>query len=150
VFLDKYIVRLAKREDLEAIRSLIRKVQINPIGLSWKRFLVAVRHRGDLLGCGQIKTHGDGSRELASIAVREQVRGHGVATAVIEALLARERHRPLYLMCREHLGSFYNKFRFIAIERKEMSPYFRRINWVERIINSRGRPKMRLLVMRLE
>jgi N-acetylglutamate synthase-like GNAT family acetyltransferase len=96
--LAEFTVRLAIKEDFPAIRSLIHTVQINPTVLDWVRFLVVVRPQGNLLGCGQIKPHADGSREMASIAVREQVRGQGVARAVIEALLALELERPIYLM----------------------------------------------------
>jgi N-acetylglutamate synthase-like GNAT family acetyltransferase len=146
----EFTVRLAIREDFPTIRSLIHTVQINPTGLDWNRFLVAVTPQGNLLGCGQIKPHADGSREMASIAVQEQARGQGVARAVIEALLKLERERPLYLMCRARLKLLYVKFGFHAIELKEMPLYFRRIGRVERIINSKAQPDDRLLVMRLE
>jgi len=111
---------------------------------------VAVALEGNLLGCGQIKPHADGSRELASIAVQEQVRGQGVARAVIEALFDLVPERPLYLMCRTRLRSFYVKWGFHAIVKEEMPPYFRNISRIERIFNSKGQPEDRLLVMRLD
>jgi N-acetylglutamate synthase-like GNAT family acetyltransferase len=146
----EFTVRPATREDFPAIRSLIHTVQINPTGLNWNRFLVAVTPQGNLLGCGQIKPHVDGSREMASIAVQEQARGQGVARVVIEALLTLEPERPLYLMCRARLKSLYNKFGFHTIGLEEMPPYFRRIGLVERIINSKAQLDDRLLVMRLD
>ncbi len=145
----EFTVRPAAREDAPAIRSLIHAVQINPTGLSWRRFLAAVTPQGELLGCGQIRLHSDGSRELASIAVREQARGQGVARAVIEALLAHEPERPLYLMCRARLKSLYVKFGFHTIGLEEMPPYFQRISRAERIFNSNAQPDDRLTVMRL-
>ena len=132
------------------IRLLIHAVKINPIGLDWWRFLVAVTPQGNLLGCGQIKLHADGSRELASIAVQEQSRKQGVARAVIEALLALKPERPLYLICRDRLKLVYVKFRFHAIGLEEMPPYFRRISCAERIFNSKAQADDRLLVMRLD
>ena len=146
----EFTVRPATREDFPAIRSLIHTVQINPIGLDWWRFLVAATPQGKLLGCGQIKPHADGSREMASIAVQEQARGQGVARAVIEALLALEPERPLYIMCRVRLKLLYVKFGFHAIGHEEMSPYFRRISRAERIFNSKAQPDNRLLVMCLD
>ncbi len=146
----EFIVRPAIREDLAAIRTLIHTVQINPTGLVWPRFLVAVAPQGKLLGCGQIKMHSDGSREMASIAVEEQTRGQGVARAVIEALLTQEPERPLYLMCRSRLNLLYVKFGFYSIRPEEMPLYFRRISRVERFINSRAQPDNRLTVMRLD
>jgi ribosomal protein S18 acetylase RimI-like enzyme len=129
---------------------LIHTVQINPTGLAWRRFLVAVTPQSNLLGCGQIKPHADWSREMASIAVQEQARGQGVARAVIEALLTLEQERPLYLMCRARLKLLYVKFGFYAIGLKEMPTYFRRIARAERFFNSRAQPDDRLLVMRLD
>ena len=144
----EFIVRPATREDARAIRSLILKVKINPTGLSWRRFLVAVTPQGDLLGCGQVKQHSDGSQELASIAVSVQVRGQGVARAVIEKLLVYEPIRPLYLMCRARLRILYEKFGFHIIGLEEMPPYFLRISRLESIFNSKAQSDSRLLVMR--
>jgi predicted GNAT family N-acyltransferase len=102
----------------------------------------------ELLGCGQIKPHFDGSRELASIAVRKQARGQGVARAIIQELLSSEKRRPLYLMCRAHLQSLYVKFGFHVIDLKEMPTYFQIIGRIERIFNSKARSSERLSVMR--
>ncbi len=142
-------VREATRKDFPAIRGLIHDVLINPTGLDWRHFLVAMTQENSLLGCGQIKTHFDGSRELASIAVREQARGQGIARAIIEALLARETNRPLYLMCRSRLEPLYTKFGFRTIDLKDMPVYFQRIKRAERIFNSMAQAEDRLSVMRL-
>jgi N-acetylglutamate synthase-like GNAT family acetyltransferase len=150
VRLAEYLIRAARKEDFPAIRSLIREGQINPFDLDWRCFLVADSLDGELLGCGQIKSHADGSRELASIVVREQARGQGIARAVIEELLRQQAARPLYLMCRNALGALYSKFGFRPIEYQEMSPYFQRISRLERLLNRRGNPSERLLVMRLD
>jgi ribosomal protein S18 acetylase RimI-like enzyme len=112
--------------------------------------VVAVTPQDILLGCGQIKSHADGSREMASIAVQAQARGLGVARAVIEALLINEPERPLYLMCRTRLNRLYIKFGFHAIRLEEMPIYFWRISRVERIINLKVQPADRLLVMRVD
>jgi N-acetylglutamate synthase-like GNAT family acetyltransferase len=145
----EFLVREAGQEDFPAIRSLIHAVRINPLGLDWHRFQVAMSPKGELLGCGQIKPHSDGSRELASIAVRDGERDHGIASAIISTLLALNPERPLYLMCRTKLKSFYNKFGFIAIKTGEMPPYFKRVCRLERIINSSSQAEDKLLVMRL-
>lgn len=145
-----FVIRPAIREDAPLIRTLVHTVRINPTGLSWKRFLVAVTPQGKMIGCGQIKVHSDESRELASIAVREQNRGQGVARAIIEALLAHKLERPVFLMCRTRLKLLYNKFGFRAIKLEEMPLYFQRISRAERIFNSKALPENRLLVMRLD
>ena len=140
---------MATRKDFPAIRGLILKVHINPMSLDWRRFLVAITPENELLGCGQIKPHFDGSRELASIAVQEKARGQGVARAIIQGLLARESTRPLFLTCRARLESFYVKYGFIKIGITEMPPYFQRISRAEGLINSKAQPDDRLAVMRL-
>ena len=145
-----YVIRPATRQDFAEIRALIHAVSINPTGLDWRRFLVAVSPDNTLLGCGQIKPHFDGSRELASIAVQEQMRGQGVARAVILELLARESTRPLYLMCRARLEPLYRKFGFRAIGLDAMPPYFQRISRAERMFNSKAQAEDRLMVMRLQ
>jgi N-acetylglutamate synthase-like GNAT family acetyltransferase len=144
-----FVIRPATRQDFSEIRALIHAVSINPTGLDWRRFLVAVMPDNALLGCGQIKPHFDGSRELASIAVQERARGRGVARAVIQELLVREITRPLYLMCRARLEPLYIKFGFHAIGLQEMPVYFRRISRAERMINSNARPEDRLMVMQI-
>jgi N-acetylglutamate synthase-like GNAT family acetyltransferase len=141
------IFRSATKDDFPAIRSLIHEVGINPTGLDWHRFLIATSRTGELVGCGQIKPHGDGSRELASIAVREQDRGQGVARTLIQLLLEGQ-PRPIHLTCRARLGSFYNQYGFRVIGQNEMPPYFRRISRLVKLFNHGGDDG--LLVMRLD
>ena len=52
-----FTLRSATAADFPAIRKLIWQVGINPIGLDWRRFVLAVDEEGRLLGCGQIKPH---------------------------------------------------------------------------------------------
>jgi len=143
-------VRPATKEEFQAIRDLIQAVQINPTGLAWRRFLVATTPEGELVGCGQVKPHRDGSREVASIAVRSQFRGRGAARAILEALLAREKRRPLYLMCRSQLEPFYNKFGFQAVPIDQMTPYFRRIYRMVSLFMAARPSEDRLSIMRLD
>ena len=145
-----YVIRSAVRQDFPGIRALIHEVHINPTGLEWRRFLVAVTLDNTLLGCAQIKLHYDGSRELASIAVQMNVRGKGIARALIDALLVGETRRPLYLMCRARLEPLYIKFGFQAIDQGEMPAYFQRISRVERLFNSKAPAEDRLTIMRLQ
>ena len=144
-----FTLRQAIAEDYPAIRTLIRAVHINPTGLDWRQFLIAVMPDGELAGCGQIKLHADGSRELASIAVREQFRGRGVARMLIERLMEEE-PRPLFLMCRSRLGVLYEKFGFHIAKFEDMAPYFQRISRLARIVEFFARDGDTLLVMRLD
>jgi len=145
-----FTIRPAVKEDFSSVRQLIYAVNINPTGLDWRRFLVAVAAGNEFLGCGHIKPHGDGSIELASIAVQEDARGRGIARAVIQELLAQEARRPVYLMCRARLESLYEKFGFRTIDLGEMPRYFKSIGRAERIFNKKAGPLDRLRVMRLD
>ena len=142
-----YQLHPANAEDMPAIRSLIRETGINPLGLDWRRFIVAVNGDPQLIGTGQIKPHRDGSRELASIAVRPGWRRQGVARAIIERLLS-ENSGILYLTCREHLGIFYARFGFQVIEGAEMPPYFRRAIKFFSLLRRIGAANEGLLVMK--
>ncbi|MBU2610321.1 MAG: GNAT family N-acetyltransferase [Chloroflexi bacterium] len=139
--MDKFLLRPACARDAPAIRALIRSVRINPASLDWRRFIVAVAPNGELIGCGQVKPHADGTRELASLAVRPAHRQRGVAGAIIEQLLA-ENQPPLYLICRNGLGPFYERFGFRAVLQAEMPPYFMRLMRAARMFM-----KVNLLVM---
>jgi N-acetylglutamate synthase-like GNAT family acetyltransferase len=144
------IFRPAQPQDAWTIRRLIWKVHINPTGLDWRHFLVAVDDRSSLLGCGQLKPHADGSQEMASIAVQPEQRSRGIASALIERLLTKA-GRPLYLKCADHMQKFYEKFNFQVIGPAEMPPTFRsewqQVDWLStHLLQSR----VRLLVMRLD
>jgi GNAT superfamily N-acetyltransferase len=147
--MSKYVLRPAREAESARIRDLIRFVGINPTGLDWKRFVVAVDERDEMIGCGQIKPHGTEILELASIAVSPEHRGRGVARAVIEYLLANS-PRPLYLMCESSLGPLYEKFCFRGIIYDEMPRYFQRISKLAGMLASLSRRNERLLVMKLQ
>jgi N-acetylglutamate synthase-like GNAT family acetyltransferase len=119
-------IRPAVLQDEPAIRAIIRTEGLNPLSIHWNNFLLADDAKFRIVGIGAVKRHGDGSRELASIAVLPDWRGRGVARAIIEALLARERS-PLYLTCRDTMTGFYERFGFREIGVEEMTPYFRRL-----------------------
>jgi len=134
-----YTLRPARETDSPSIKQLIYAGEINPMGLDWKRFVVAVSPNGKVVGCGQLKPHGKETLELASIVVSSGYRNQGIARAIIEHLLA-DSPRPLYLMCRSRLEPLYEKFGFRSISSEEMPRYFQRISklagWVETFARS--------------
>ncbi|MFZ5809193.1 MAG: GNAT family N-acetyltransferase [Chloroflexota bacterium] len=125
----EYQLRPAQFTDADEIRALIKLVRINPIGLNWQRFWIAQAENGGILGCGQLKSHFDGSLELASIAVLPKFRHQGIASAIIQQLLL-EVSTPVYLTCRKSLLPFYQRFGFISSDNESLPLYFK---WLKRV-----------------
>jgi N-acetylglutamate synthase-like GNAT family acetyltransferase len=119
------------------------------MGLDWKRFVVAVNDQDEMIGCGQIKPHGQGVLELASIAVYPEHQGKGIARAIIEHLL-QDSPRPVYLMCESSLGALYEKFGFRGISYEEMPRYFQRISKLAGLVTTLAAREERLLIMKLQ
>ncbi len=142
-----YHLQPATSAHQNAIKALVRAARINPMSLDWRRFVVALDEHGTVIGCGQVKSHRDGSWELASIVVAPGQRGQGIARAVIEHLLAGS-PRPLWLTCVSKLTPFYARFGFRDITTPaDMPPYFRRVSRLFRLLARRSSPNT-LAVMR--
>ena len=142
-------IRPARETDAAPIQDLIHLVGINPMGLDWRRFVVAVKENDEMTGCGQLKPHGADILELASLAVVPEHQGRGVARAIIEYLL-KDSPRPLYLMCESSLGPLYEKFGFRAVSYEDMPRYFQRISKLAGLVTRLARREERLLVMKLQ
>lgn len=143
----EYTLRSATAAHAKTIRRIISLVQINPISLNWRRFILAVDRQGKIIGCGQVKPHGDGSLELASIAVLPDWRSKGIARAIIEHLLKQYPGR-LYLTCRSRLEPLYQKFGFQRLQIADMPPYFQRLSRLVALFNKLFHQPDTLLVMR--
>lgn len=144
-----FTLRPARETEAGAIRDLIHQVGINPMGLEWKRFVVAVNAEDQVIATGQIKPHGRDILELASIAVAPEYRGRGLARAIIEHLL-KDSPRPLYLTCISSLEPLYQKFGFYSIPYEEMPRYFQRISRLAGLVFLLASQDQKLLVMKLQ
>ena len=89
-------IRSATADDQGAIVALVRSERLNPTGIDWPHFVVAI-DGNKLIGAAQIRKHKDGSRELGSLVVDRRWRGQGVAACLIETLLASEPGRVLVI-----------------------------------------------------
>lgn len=112
------------------------------MGLKWQHFIIAANKDGEMIGCGQVKRHWDGSQEVASIAVRRPWRNRGVASAIITRLIAGH-SPPLWLTCVSGLVPFYNKFNFREVKAPHAMPLYFRIvfrlfNFVLRLTGQKG------------
>src|ERR1700674_4669469 len=102
-------IRTATEADQPTIRRLIKQAKLNPMSLDWPNFVVA-EEDGEIVGVGQVKAHGDGSRELASIVVVPARQGCGIGSKVIGTLLANNPGGTLHLTCRRELEGYYERF----------------------------------------
>ena len=142
-------LRPAGESEFRIIKDLIHLTGINPMGLDWKRFIVAVNDQDQILGIGQIKPHGNEVLELASVAVYPEYRSQGIARAIIEYLL-KDSPRPLYLTCISTLEPLYQKFGFQTISYDEMPRYFQRISKLANVMFTFANRDDHLSVMKLQ
>lgn len=120
-----FTLRPATAADQAQLTAFIRTMPLNPMGIKWQNFVIAESESGEFIGCGQVKTHRSGIRELASIATVPAWRGRGVAQAIV-AHLCEQYQRPLWLVCHSDLASFYEPFGFVEqTETKKLPSPFR-------------------------
>lgn len=143
-----FSLRPAVESDQPVIVAIVNAAHINPRDLHWPNFIVA-ESAGQIVGVGQVKQHRDGSRELASIAVRPGYQGQGIGSALCRALIERE-NGLLYLMCRGGLESYYIRFGFRKIGPGEMPAYFRRIHRVVSTVNVVALGRIEFAIMKRE
>ena len=143
-------LRPAAEADQPRIAAIIRAAQINPMDLKWPNFVLAVGDAtGEVVGTGQIKTHRDGSRELASIAVVPEYQGRGIGRRIVQHLVDLDGNTgSLFLTCRSDMEKFYEPFGFRAVQANEMTPYFRRLKKIAGAFELLSRGGVTLSVMR--
>ena len=143
----RIVLRRARREEQSLVKSFVRREHLNPLSLDWRHFWLVETTDGEVVACGQIKPHGDESRELASLVVLPEWRGKGLARALISKLQA-EAGSPLWLTCRSGLVPFYEKYGFVdATFWEELPPYFRRIRRLARLLMRLAGREHRLAIM---
>ena len=111
---DPFTIRRATPRDQLAITTLVRNEHLNPIDLDWRRFVIATDRSG-ILGAVQLRKHGDHSRELSSLVVRQDARGLGIAARLIDRLLARIATRVL-MITGVAFAAHYERWGFRPIE----------------------------------
>jgi N-acetylglutamate synthase-like GNAT family acetyltransferase len=108
--------RPASADDQQAISDFVRSEHLNPTGLHWQRFTIALDNEGRLVGCVQVRHHRDGSRELGSFAVRPQWRKRGIGARLVERALLRD-PGPVHLVTRRELAGYFSRWGFAPVTR---------------------------------
>jgi N-acetylglutamate synthase-like GNAT family acetyltransferase len=144
-------LRSAAAADRETIVALVRGAHLNPFDLRWPNFLVA-EQAGRIAGVVQVRPLKGGVRELASLAVVEELRGTGVGSTLVRAVLARE-PGVLYLFCRSELTGFYERFGFTELSGslpRALAGRHRVAGAMSRLARLFGGGDLRVAVMRRE
>lgn len=137
-------IREARAEDDALIKQMVREARLDPTKLLWQNFLLA-EVDGEVVGIGQVRHHGDGSRELGSLVTKKGYKRKGVAGQIIAALEARH-PKPMYLFCVSKLESFYNRFGYQTVRDGRELPWS--LRWKYRAARLMRLIGVRVLVMR--
>jgi N-acetylglutamate synthase-like GNAT family acetyltransferase len=145
------VVRDATPDDQAAIVALVRSEHLNPNDLDWWRFVVAVDEQG-LAGAVQLRENDDGSQELASLVVRADWRGLGIATRMIERLLLGRSGR-IYAVTRHTMVAHFERWGFAPIETRQAPPAVRQRRLLGQLLGGlmsllRRRRPLRLVVLK--
>jgi amino-acid N-acetyltransferase len=108
------LVRGAVALDQLAIMQLVHSERLNPHGLGWANFVVAVIGN-TVVGAVQMRQHAEGSCELGSLVVSRAHRGQGIARRLIDALLARHGGTVHVITHRVNAGH-YHRWGFAVID----------------------------------
>ncbi|MEX0787921.1 MAG: GNAT family N-acetyltransferase [Anaerolineales bacterium] len=144
----EFVLRPAEERDAPRIRAMVRRERLNPMSLNWRHFTLAVDGGGSVIGCGQVKTVSEGTRELASLVVETGWRRRGVAGALIRRL-KEEAGPPLWLTCLSGLAPYYASFGFRTVEPDDPQPkYYRRLRRIAGVVGMLAGASQTLTVMR--
>lgn len=106
-------IRKAAAADQAALVALVESERLNPHGIDWPNFFVAVEAER-LVGAVQIRRHRDGSRELGSLVVAPSLRAHGLGGRLIEAALSAETG-PVHMITGRAFAAHYTRWGFLPI-----------------------------------
>ena len=109
----------AKAADLPEIDELIAAVNGDRRGLGAEQFVVAKSEDARILGCGRLRPYPEFC-EIASLAVADDVRAHGIGLAIVNRLLEMYAGTIL-LVCEDGVVEFFRRFDFELILEAEMT-----------------------------
>ena len=140
-------LRVAAAADQPTIKQMVKSAHLNPMGLDWRRFTLAVTADDQIVGCIQHKPHRGGAVELASLVVVKGWRRKGVARQLIDHL-KETAGSPLWLMCASRLTKFYEPFGFRQVTLgRPMPRYFRWMLRLAYLFNRVTPPNQTLAIM---
>jgi amino-acid N-acetyltransferase len=147
-------LRPATPADELEITALVRAERLNPTGLHWSNFTVAVGEDGFIVGAVQLRRHADGSRELGSFVVVDDARGRGIGGRLIDVLLKHAHdpsNMPVHMITASAHAGHYRRWGFRPIE-PQQAPRAVRFNYrmgrLARVLSFlRGEPPRPLVIL---
>jgi amino-acid N-acetyltransferase len=130
------VVRRARPDDQPVITAMVRRARLNPAGLHWEQFVVGELD-GRAVGVAQLRRHSDGTKELASLVVEPGAREHGIATQLVDALLADETAAVYALIDRRFVDHFV-RWGFSQVGPSELPRSVSRIYMIGRAVTTVG------------
>ena len=143
-------IRRATAADQATIGRLVRQARLNPRTLDWWAFVIAEADDKPV-GVAQVRRHPDGSRELASLVVMAEHRGHGIAARMIDALL-RDETQPVFTLLDRRYAEPFTRWGFQPIPAADLPESMKRQLRLGQVVTGIGslirRQRIRLLPMR--
>jgi len=130
------VVRRARVDDQPVITAMVRRARLNPVGLHWEQFVVGERD-GRAVGVAQLRRHSDGTKELASLAVEPGAREHGIATQMVDALLAGET-AAVYALIDRRFAHHFARWGFRQVSPGELPRSLSRTYLIGRAVTTLG------------
>jgi amino-acid N-acetyltransferase len=120
-------IRRASVVDEAAIQALVRSERLNPTHLRWPHFVVACDGER-IVGAVQMRHHLDGSHEMGSLVVVPELRGQGLATRLVDALLAGF-PGPVHMVTQRRHAAHFERWGFRPVTMLR-APTAVRLNWL--------------------
>ncbi len=130
------VMRQARPDDQTFITAMVRRARLNPAGLHWEPFVVG-EWDGRAVGIAQLRRHPDGVMELGSLVVEPEMRGRGIATRMVDTLLADEAAAVYVLLDRRFVGHF-TRWGFSPVDAKELPRSISRTYLIGRAVTTIG------------
>ena len=115
-------LRVATEADAGVIRKMSGDERLDPTSLDWRHFTVA-EEDGRIVGIAQVKPL-PGVNEFGSLVVLPDYRGRGIAAQLIRTLEVQV-GKPLYLICRDRMEPYYQRFGFRRVRWADVPPFLK-------------------------
>ena len=92
---------------------------------------------GHAVGVAQLRRHSDGATELASLVVEPEVRGHGIAGRMVDALLIDEQ-MPVYTLIDRRFADHFTRWGFTPVDPGRLPRSIARVYRIGRVVTAVG------------